>query len=89
MSVRAAVWLAVGLGVVTVAGAVTTWWLLDLADPDVSSAVGWWALALGVLCTMASYQVGRSMLHTPPPLNRRPARRRAPHTPPCGRPRTG
>lgn len=90
MSVRAATLLAVALGVVTVGGAVTVWVLLDLADPDVSSAVGWWALSLGILATMASYQVGRSMhdaARPAPPLNRTAPPRRAPRTPPCGRPR--
>lgn len=83
MSVRAATVLAVALGLVTVGGAVTVWSVLDLHDRDVATAVGWWSFALGVLCVMASYQVGRSMVHRPP--RTRVHRRRAPHTPPCGR----
>lgn len=89
MSVRAATWLAIALGTVTAGGAVTVWALLDLGDPDVQSAVGWWSLALGVLCVMAAYQVGRSMDERAARPGRHAARvpRRAPHTPPCGRPR--
>jgi asparagine N-glycosylation enzyme membrane subunit Stt3 len=86
VSVRAATWLAIALGTVTVGGAVTVWALLDLGDPDVQPAVGWWSLALGVLCVMASYQVGRSTDDTRPGRHAARVPRRALHTPPRGRP---